>query len=110
MGKKVLSARGVVVDFDLPQIKNQILKTPKTDDIKKRERFIDKKRRRASRNTVDQLLAQQSQNEAMVREALAKAPAPVKEIKVPVKENVPAPIDPHAEEVELVPVQPIIKK
>ena len=72
MTRKVMSIRGEIVDFDLFEIKKQILNTPTTEDGKKRERFIDKKRRRTSRGSFDQLLAQQKQNEAAVREALAK--------------------------------------
>ena len=108
MGRKVRSARGVLVDFDLPKIKNQFLKTPKTDDIKKRERFIDKRRRRSSRNTVDQLLASQHQNETMVREALERQAAA--ELVIPDKPTDKLPEDPYKEEIEAIPVQPIIKK
>ena len=61
-----------MVDFDLFAIKAQILNTPKNEEVKKRERFIDKKRRRGTRNTVSDVVAQQNQNEALVREALAK--------------------------------------
>lgn len=70
--RKVKSIRGEVVDFDLFAIKQQILTSPKTDSATKRERFIDKKRRRTTRNTVSELVAQQSKNEAVVREAMAK--------------------------------------
>ena len=108
MARKVRSARGVMIDFDLPKIKNQILKTPKTDDIKKRERFIDKKRRRTSRNTVDQLLASQHQNETMVREALKRQAAAA--LVIPDKPKDKIPEDPHKENVETIPVKPIIKK
>lgn len=67
-----MSRRGEVVDFDRLKIKEQILNTPKNDAIKNRERFIDKKRRRTSRGSIDKLLEQQQQNEATVRESLAK--------------------------------------
>lgn len=79
MTRKTMSIRGETVDFDLFTIKQQILNTPKSDDTKKRERFIDKKRRRTSRNSIDQLIAQQQTNEAAVREALAKKAAGVVE-------------------------------
>ncbi len=46
MGKKVRSARGEMVDFDLLKIKEQIASTPKTVDVQAREAFIDKKLRR----------------------------------------------------------------
>ncbi len=72
MSRKVKSIRGEIVDFDLFAIKEQISNTPKNADVKNRERFIDKKRRRATRNSVNDLVTQQLQNEAIVREALAK--------------------------------------
>jgi hypothetical protein len=43
MAKKVRSARGEYIDFDLLKIKEQIASTPKTVDVKAREAFIDKK-------------------------------------------------------------------
>lgn len=43
MGRKVRSARGEIVDFDLLEIKQQMMSTPKTVDIEARENFIDKK-------------------------------------------------------------------
>lgn len=75
MSRKIRSIRGEIVDFDLFAIKQQILTTPKNEDVKKRERFIDKKRRRGTRNTVNDVVSQQNQNEAAVREALAKQKA-----------------------------------
>jgi hypothetical protein len=49
MGKKVRSARGEVIDFDLLKIKEQIAQTPPSVDVKKREEFIDKKFQRRLR-------------------------------------------------------------
>ena len=46
MPKKHRSAKGLMVDFDLLKIKQQIAAAPKTTDVKKREDFIDKKLRR----------------------------------------------------------------
>lgn len=46
MSKKVRSAKGTEVDFDLLEIKSQIASSPKTIDVKKREDFIDRKLRR----------------------------------------------------------------
>ena len=46
MPRKVKSARGEVIDFDLLKIKQQIASRPPTTDVKKREDFIDKKLRR----------------------------------------------------------------
>lgn len=65
-----MSIRGELVDFDKLQImKKQILKKPKTEEIKNRERFIDKKRRRGTKNSIDKLLSQNV--------PAAPAPAPV---------------------------------
>jgi len=46
MGKKVRSAKGVVLDFDLLRLKEKIASAPKTVEVKAREDFIDKKLRR----------------------------------------------------------------
>jgi len=46
MPRKVRSAKGEVIDFDLLKIKEQIASRPPTTDVKKREDFIDKKLRR----------------------------------------------------------------
>ena len=44
--KKTRSAKGLMVDFDLLEIKSQIASAPKTLNVEKREQFIDKKLRR----------------------------------------------------------------
>jgi hypothetical protein len=59
MSTKVRSAKGAVVDFDLMRIKSQIAASPKTNAVKKRETFIDKKRRKNS-NVMSQLVDEQS--------------------------------------------------
>lgn len=46
MSKGVKSARGVVVDFDLLRIKQQIASAPKTTTVQAREDFIDQKFKR----------------------------------------------------------------
>lgn len=51
MGKKVKSARGELVDFDLLKIKRQMASSPPTAEVKARENFIDKRlRRRVKKN------------------------------------------------------------
>lgn len=49
MGKKVRSAKGVYVDFDLLKIKHQIAATPSSGEVKARQNFIEKKLRRRVR-------------------------------------------------------------
>lgn len=46
MGKKIRSARGEQVDFDLLRIKEQIASSPPPMDVKKRQDFIEKRLRR----------------------------------------------------------------
>jgi len=46
MPRKTRSAKGVMIDFDLLKIKQQIASAPPTTDVKKREDFIDRKLRR----------------------------------------------------------------
>lgn len=51
MSKKVISARGVVVDFDLLKVKQQIAESPAVD-VSARENFVEKRLRRRSRRPV----------------------------------------------------------
>ena len=46
MGKQVRSAKGVVVDFDLIAIKEQMAAAPAPLDVRKRQDFIDRRMRR----------------------------------------------------------------
>lgn len=46
MGKKVRSAKGELVDFDLLKIKEQMATAPAPLDVKKRQDFIDRRMRR----------------------------------------------------------------
>lgn len=60
MAKIVTSARGEKVDFDLLRIKNSMAAVPPTENVKKRERFINKKRRRGLGQMVDELVQAKS--------------------------------------------------
>lgn len=51
MAKKVRSARGVVVDFDLLKVKQQIAESP-TIDVAARENFVEKRLRRRTKRTA----------------------------------------------------------
>lgn len=55
MSLKTKSAKGVVVDFDLLRIQSQLSSTPKPTSVAARETLIDKKLRRRTRKTVQQL-------------------------------------------------------
>lgn len=53
MPKKVRSAKGAIVDFDLIKIKEQIANSVPPADVKAREDFVDRRlRRRLRRSTV----------------------------------------------------------
>lgn len=49
MAKKVRTAKGNVIDFDLFKIKQQMGNVPKTVEVKTREDFIERKLRRLRR-------------------------------------------------------------
>lgn len=51
MGKKVRSARGIEVDFDLLKIKQQIAEAP-TVNVANREAFVEKRLRRRTKRSV----------------------------------------------------------
>lgn len=55
MAKIVTSARGERVDFDLIGIKSALASIPATKNVKGRERFINKKRRRGLKRKVDEM-------------------------------------------------------
>lgn len=58
--KRVTSSlKGETVDFDLLEMKEQMIKAPKTEDTKVRERHVDRRRRRGSRSVRDVLVSQQ---------------------------------------------------
>ncbi len=46
MARKVRSAKGEMVDFDLLKIKEQIASAPPTTDVQARQNFVDKRLRR----------------------------------------------------------------
>jgi len=46
MGKKIRSARGEMIDFDLLKIKEQMASSPAPQDVKIRQDFIEKRMRR----------------------------------------------------------------
>lgn len=55
MTRRARSARGVIVDFDLLQIKEQIGAKAPTLDVKMREDFIDKKLKRRIRRAKNKI-------------------------------------------------------
>lgn len=88
MGKKVRSAKGVIVDFDLMAIKEQMAAAPAPLDVKKRQDFIDRRMRRrlkkkpnlrptviAPVDTEAKIVENSPENEKLVER---KAPAPKK--------------------------------
>jgi len=62
MAVKGRSAKGVVVDFDLLRIKEQMSATPTSVDVRKRQDFIENRlRRRARKKVPPELLAAASE-------------------------------------------------
>lgn len=68
--KEVFSRRGEKVDFKLLQLKNQLNNAPKTIDVERRERFIDKRRRRSGARKINEMLAEQAENQKYAREKI----------------------------------------
>lgn len=56
MAVKGKSARGVVVDFDLLKIKEQMAAAPASIDVQKRQDFVEGRRRRARKKVPQELL------------------------------------------------------
>lgn len=55
MPKKVRSAKGVIIDFDLMQLKQQLEAAPKPLNVEGRRNFIDDRLRRRSRKIKKKL-------------------------------------------------------
>lgn len=55
MSKGTTSIRGEKVDFDLLKIKSSMAAVPINDNVQKRERFINKKRRRGLKRKVGEM-------------------------------------------------------
>lgn len=56
--KGVMSAKGIVVDFDLLRIKEQISSAPKTTTVSAREDFIDRKFSRRLKRQMNEVKQQ----------------------------------------------------
>ncbi len=56
MPKKVRSAKGQIIDFDLLKIKEQMVDSPRPTNVQARQDFIDQKMRRRVKRVKDQLL------------------------------------------------------
>ena len=90
MGKKVKSAKGEVVDFDLMKIKEQMAATPILPDVQARQDFIDKRLRRRLRKvkTPAPKLASEEplvQPEMPGTEELSEPSKMIDEVKAPVE-------------------------
>lgn len=55
MPKKVRSAKGKIIDFDLLRIKEQMINGPKPPNVQERQNFIDQKMRRRVKKVKSQL-------------------------------------------------------
>lgn len=60
MPKKVRSAKGVIIDFDLMTLKQQLGSKPKPLNVEARRDFIDERLRRRSRKVQKKLLETQT--------------------------------------------------
>lgn len=70
MGKKVRSARGIEVDFDLLKIKQQIAESPNVN-VTPRTEFVEKRlRRRTKRSVVPTPVAKIIEPEVLTEEQL----------------------------------------
>jgi len=103
MGKKVRSAKGAIVDFDLMQIKKQIASSPAPLEVKARQDFIEnrlKRRIKKAQNVVDETnkdvapelpepaaTVDESHIEEDTKEVVSEALAAVEESVEPVKEE-----------------------
>lgn len=87
MERIAVSVKGDTVNFDLFELKNQILQAPKNDSIKAREKFINKKKRKTTRAKINEMLADKK---AAQIAALDVAVEPIKVDALP-ETNTPSP-------------------
>lgn len=66
MNKGTRSAKGVIVDFDLMRIKEQIANAPRSVEVTTRETFIDQKFKRRLKRTITDVKASVSQSPTIV--------------------------------------------
>ena len=101
-GRAVKSMRGIVVDFDLMEIQQQLARTPKTADVELREDFVDRRLRRRQRaaERTKQLAAEAAQ--ALVDVAPEGNPEP--EVKEELRNVAPVKVE------EPVKAEPVKKK
>lgn len=71
MARKTRSAKGVVVNFDLMKIKEQIASAPPSIDVRKRQDFIESRLRRRPKKKLPDIPAPESTKEVDVEPALA---------------------------------------
>lgn len=62
--RRVRSAKGVIVDFNLMEVKEQIASTPKSTDVTAREDFIEQRLKRRARRLAEKRLEETKRKEA----------------------------------------------
>jgi hypothetical protein len=71
--RKVSSALGETVDFDLMRVKQNIENRDKPDGVEMREKYIDIRRRRNPRRNVADLVTEQRSNETDARDKIQQS-------------------------------------
>ena len=71
--KRVRSAQGEIVDFDLMRVKAKMENRDKPDSVEMREKYIDIRRRRNPRRNVSDLVNEQRANAEDAREKIAQS-------------------------------------
>lgn len=77
---KARSARGVIIDFDLLKIKQNLGAKPRTVEVKAREEFIDKRLRRRLRKGKLELPTAEASVRVESPELAGAAPTPANEL------------------------------
>lgn len=89
MAVKGKSARGVIVDFDLLRIKEQMASAPPSIDVQKRQDFVENRLRRRGRKKVPQELLDKANAQVEVDKAMPDVEGEVAELIE--EEKAPAP-------------------
>ena len=92
MGKKVRSARGDQVDFDLLKIKEEISSQPPPQDVQLRQDFIERRLRRKLRKVAPPAPKIEAKEKPVDKkmpgtEELSEEPKKIDEVEEPVEEK-----------------------
>ena len=90
-GRIARSVKGVMVDFDLIDIKAQMESAPKPTEVKAREEYIEKRLRRRAKRIAERQHALETEKELVKNVEPSEEEEPILVIEKPIVEKKPIP-------------------